>query len=189
MPDSDSALVEFSPHLDLLLANRANLYTIQTGLFPGANSRATTSSSTQSRSESVIAINPRNELNMVGASKKFIEPENYHFTVAPIFTFDGGATWAESSLPFESDWEGMTDPTVAFDGFGNAFLVGEPLKFHDELRSIGEDVEGLGMTVYRSTTGGRTWEDPHRLTTDTKDDKQWVLCDNHPGSAHYGMST
>lgn len=163
-----------------LYANRFGLGTIQTGLFPGQDRRATTSSALHSRSESVIAINPLDELNMVGASKRFIEPAKYHFKLGPIYTFDGGGTWHESTLPMEEGWDGMTDPTVAFDTFGHAFLVGEPLKFDPS------DVHGLGMAVYRSSDCGVTWEKPFRLTTTTSDDKQWVLCDNNPGSPHYG---
>lgn len=162
-----------------LSANRIGLCNVQTGLFPGKDERATSSSAMQSRSESAIAVNPQNESNMVGASKKFIDPAEYHFKLAPVYTFDGGQTWHESELPLEPGWDGMTDPTVAFDAFGHAFLVGEPLAFT-------ADLEGLGMAVYRSSDGGVTWEPPFRLTTTTSDDKQWVLCDNTPASPHYG---
>jgi hypothetical protein len=164
---------------DILFANRFSLCNVEAGLFPGTDHRATSSSATQSRSESAIAINPQNESNMVGVSKKFIDPVKYHFKLGPIYTFDAGVTWHESELPLEAGWDGMTDPTVAFDTFGNVFLVGEPLSFRD-------DLVGLGMAVYRSSDGGVTWERPFRLTTDTSDDKQWVLCDNNPRSPHHG---
>jgi hypothetical protein len=186
MPGDDGAIGgsidQLGVQLDLgnLYASRFGLGTIQNGLFPGEDRKATSSSALQSRSESVIAINPLNESNMVGASKKFIDPAKYHFKLGPIYTFDGGVTWHESVLPVEPGWDGMTDPTVAFDAFGHAFLVGEPLKFDPA------DIEGLGMAVYRSSDGGVTWEKPFRLTTTTSDDKQWVLCDNNPGSPHYG---
>src|SRR5262245_31570804 len=171
--------VQAFDYWDFLRLSRYGLCTVQSGLYPGADSRATTSTKTQSRSESVLAINPLNEANMVGASKKFIDPAKYHFTLAPIYTIDGGTTWHESSLPFEAGWDGMTDPTVAFDDFGHAFLVGEPLSF-------GADLVGLGMAVYRSSDGGATWGAPFRLTTTTSDDKQWVLCDSNAGSPHRG---
>ena len=162
-----------------LTANRFGLCNVQTGLFPGSDRRATSSSSSESRSESVVAVNPQNESNLIGVSKKFIDPAIYHFRLGPIYSFDGGQTWHESQLPMQPGWDGMTDPTVAFDHFGHAFLVGEPLAFK-------ADIEGLGMAVYRSSDGGVTWEPPFRLTTTTSDDKQWVLCDNNPGSPHYG---
>lgn len=186
MPGDDGgiggSIDQLEVQLDLanLNANRFGLGSVQNGLFPGKDSRATSSSALQARSESVIAINPLDESNMVGASKKFIDPDKYHFKLGPIYTFDSGVTWHESVLPMESGWDGMSDPTVAFDAFGHAFLVGEPVKFDPT------DIHGLGMAVYRSSDGGVTWEQPFRLTTTTTDDKQWVLCDNNPGSPHYG---
>lgn len=152
---------------------------VQQGLFAETDHRATMSLPSQSRSESAVAINPRNESNVVGASKKFIEPAVYHFGLGPVYTRDAGVTWHESSLPMESGWDGMSDPTVAFDDFGHAFLVGGPLSFS-------ADLIGLGMAVYRSSDGGQSWEPPYRLTTDTTDDKQWVLCDNSPSSPYRG---
>ena len=134
--------------MNQMVANRLSLCNVQTGLFPGQDQRATWSSSSESRSESVIAINPQNESNMVGASKKFIDPSLYHFKLGPVYTFDGGDT-------------------------------GEPLVFSS-------DIVGQGMSVYKSSDGGQTWSQPTRLTTTTSDDKQWVLCDNNPGSPHYG---
>lgn len=178
MPNVD---VEISDRYarDTFLLNRFSLCSVQTGLFPGKNQRATNSSANQSRSESAIAVNPRNEQNLVGASKKFIDPAKYQFGLGPIYTLNGGSSWHESTLPLQPGWDGMTDPTVAFDDFGHAFLVGEPLSFQ-------EDLVGLGMAVYRSSDGGQSWEPPFRLTTATSDDKQWVLCDNNPSSPHHG---
>src|SRR3954470_5463765 len=81
--------------LDLgnLHANRYGLGTVQNGLFPGKDSRATSSFALPARSETVIAINPTNDADMVGASKKFIDPAKYHFKLGPIYTFDSGVTW------------------------------------------------------------------------------------------------
>jgi hypothetical protein len=167
--------------------NRFSLWNVRPGLFPTGNRRATTSDSRNSRSESCVAINPKNSKNMIGASKRFIDPAIYLFKFGVIYTFDGGDTWKESELPMRAEWDAMTDPTVAFDDFGNAFLVGEPNRFNrDQVGNPPHDLTGLGMVVYRSTNGGVTWEQPRQLTTDTLDDKQWVVCDNNPGSPFYG---
>jgi hypothetical protein len=166
--------------------NKFSLCNVQTGLFPTGNKRATTSNASQSRSESCIAINPKNPNNMVGSSKKFINPATYLFKLGVIYTFDAGNHWNESSLPMKQGWDGMTDPAMAFDDFGNAFLIGEPLKFHPDKVGTSDDLEGLGMVAYKSTDGGVTWGNPIQLTTDTHDDKQWVVCDNSPTSPHYG---
>jgi hypothetical protein len=166
--------------------NKFSLCSVQTGLFPTGNKRATTSNPSQSRSESCIAINPKNPNNMIGSSKKFIDPAVYLFKLGVIYTFDAGNTWHESELPMMQGWDGMTDPAVAFDDFGNAFLIGEPLKFHPESVGTSDDLEGLGMVAYKSSDGGVTWQNPIPLTNDTRDDKQWVVCDNSPSSPHYG---
>lgn len=63
---------KFDAHVFSAL-NRFGLCNVQTGLFPTGNTRATVSSSSESRSESAIAINPRNRRNMIGTSKKFID--------------------------------------------------------------------------------------------------------------------
>jgi hypothetical protein len=175
-------LVDVHAHIAAL--NKFSLFDVRAGLFPTGNVRATTSTPKQSRSESCIVVNPRNSKNLIGASKKFLDPNLYHFTLAPIFSFDGGQTWGEAVLPMKPGWDGMTDPALAFDDFGNAFLVGEPLKFNPP--GSQPDLTGLGMVVFRSTDGGKTWQPPIQLTTDTTDDKQWVVCDCHPHSPHYG---
>lgn len=179
----------FSERIDfdrMALLNRFGLCQVEVGLFPRGNKQTTFSNANQSRSESVIAINPNNQSNMIGASKKFIDPTKYLFKLGVIYSFDDGKTWTESELPMQSGWDGMTDPTVAFDHFGNAFLVGEPLRFNPDKVGTSGDLTGLGMVVYRSQDGGVTWENPSQLTTDTQDDKQGVVCDNNPYSPFYG---
>src|ERR1700750_2578039 len=109
---------KYDPSQIILALNQFSLCNVQTGLFPTGNKRATTSSATQSRSESCIAINPKKPNNMIGASQKFINPAGYLFKLGVIYTFDAGNTWHESSLPMKPGWDGMTDPAVAFDNFG-----------------------------------------------------------------------
>jgi hypothetical protein len=166
--------------------NRYGLWNVEVGLFPTGNVRATNSAPNEARSESCIAINRKDSSNLVGASKKFIDPAIYLHKLGPIYTFDGGDTWHESTLPMQPGWDGMTDPTVAYDRHGHAFLVGEPETFDHTKVGTSGDVTGHGMYVYRTSDGGKTWEQPKQLTTDTTDDKQWVVCDTHPSSPHYG---
>lgn len=161
-------------------------WNVEVGLFPGKNVRATTSPPGKARSEPALAVNPRNNQNMVGASKRFFDLDNYLFDLVPIFSFDGGQTWRESTLPIESGWDGMTDPTIAFDDEGRAFLVGEPLVYDPTATPPREILTGLGMFVFRSVDGGRTWQRLAQLSSDEKDDKQWVVCDTHRSSPHYG---
>jgi hypothetical protein len=154
------------------------------GMFPGTDRRVTTSSASQSRSESAIAVNPTNESNIIAISKKFIDPAKYHFTVEPMVTTDGGYMWSASPLPAPAGWDGMTDPVVAFDHAGTAFAVAEPLHFG------ATDIEVTGIQVFRSTNGGSTWSAPQSLivgrAVDGNDDKSWMACDRGSASSFKG---
>ncbi|GGH17828.1 hypothetical protein GCM10007036_19570 [Alsobacter metallidurans] len=149
------------------------------GLYVGLEVQVSHSTASQSRSESDLAVNPRNPSNLVGASKRFDEPQKYHFHLSPFYSLDGGETWGESTLPMLPGWQGMTDPAVTFDANGAAYLLGEPL-------SYGQDLTGLGMVVYRSGDGGQTWSNPVQLTTSDRDDKQWMAADDRPESPFHG---
>jgi len=159
---------------------------LRSRLRPSGNRRATFSDPSQSRSESCIAINPLDAQNMIGVSKKFTDPAAYLFKVGVVYTFDGGESWHEAELPAPTDWDCMTDPWVAFDRFGRAFLAVEPDKFHPARQGTTVSLDAVGMCVYRSQDGGRTWETPQMLDTDSRDDKQCVVCDNHPASPYFG---
>jgi hypothetical protein len=73
----------------------------------------------------------------------------------------------------------MSDPTLAWDDAGNAFLVGmtgtNPPTF-----------DTIGIVIYKSTDGGRTWSDPKLIHTSSGDDKQWAAGDGNPASPHHG---
>src|SRR6476620_10007433 len=128
--------------------------------------RITTSTANQSRSESVVGVNPTNKQNLIAASKKFIDPQVYHFTVSTSYSADGGATWTESPPALQSGWDGMTDPDLTFDHHGNAYLIVEPIKFTP---NGPQDIVGMGMYVYRSKDGGKTWDAPVELHPDASD--------------------
>jgi hypothetical protein len=75
---------DFEHRIDLrqlIGLNKFSLCNVEYGLFASGNKRATFSTPSQSRSESCIVINPNDPSNMVGASKKFIDPAIYLFTL------------------------------------------------------------------------------------------------------------
>lgn len=154
------------------------------GMFPSTDRQVTFSNPSQSRSESAVAINPLNPQNMIAISKKFIDPAIYHFTVEPMVTMDGGYTWNPLPLPAPSGWDGMTDPVVAFDHHGTAFVVAEPLRFDPN------DIVVTGMQAFRLPNGSSNWEGPQSLIVgrevDGNDDKSWVACDRGAGSPWKG---
>jgi hypothetical protein len=136
-----------------------------------------------SRSESVVVVNPTNPLHMVGASKKFLNPEIYDFTLATYYSLDGGHSWAESApLRLINDkwgrpWGGISDPALTFDSAGNLFLVALPFAPNDG--------SAHSIAIYKSSDGGRTWGDPQVIHVGS-DDKQWAGADLNPASPFFG---
>jgi hypothetical protein len=122
-------------------------------LGPRCNRRVTCDSDPHNdRSESALSANPLDPNNMVGASKRFTDPATYAFTLAAYATFDAGQTWTETILPLtDTDgrtYTGTSDPAVAWDDAGNAYVVGLP---------FGPGLSLIGIAVYKSSDGGRTW--------------------------------
>src|SRR5216684_4524775 len=133
---------------------------LEYALSEGTDVKITSSLPNQSRSESIVIVNPTNTQNLICASKKFIDPQKYHITISTSFSTDGGQNWTESQPTLEPGWDGMTDPDLTFDALGNAYLIVEPLKF-------GADLITIGMYVYKSIDGGKIWGKPAQLHTDS----------------------
>ena len=135
------------------------------------------------RSESELEVNPLNPLNLVGASKRFTNPATYDFTLAAYNSFDGGESWIEAA-PFallgnadpHKAWAGISDPAIAWDNAGNCFLAALPFPGH------GSPYPTLGIAIYKSSDGGRTWGAPNFIHPNTNDDKQWATGDRNPAS-------
>ena len=65
-----------------------------------ANIRVTfDNNANNARSELSIASNPNNPLQVVSASKKFLNIQTYSFTLATEYSTDGGKTWSELRPP------------------------------------------------------------------------------------------
>jgi hypothetical protein len=154
------------------------------------------SSPSNDRSESAIVANPNDPYHLIGSSKKFTDPHTYAFSLVAYCSFDGGQSWTEAPplvLLNTGDvddagvmWTGdpvvgVSDPAVAFDDLGNAYLAG--LMFG--VPSMADPYHFLGMSVYKSTDGGRTWSLP-RVIHSGLDDKQWLAGDANPASPNHG---
>jgi hypothetical protein len=139
-------------------------------------------SPSNARSESALTANPLDPYNLVGSSKRFTDPATYQFSLVGYYTFDGGLTWGDASLVLPSGEDGISDPAVAFDELGNAYLMG--LMFRN---GATPDVYFLdGMAVYKSTNGGRTWSAPNVIHLGNGDDKQVLVSDMTPASPYFG---
>src|SRR6266704_880291 len=89
------------------------------------------------RSESSIAINPKNPQQIVAGSKKFKNIATYDFTLATEFSVNGGHTWMDSSDLAIPGWSGLTDPALTWDDSGNVLLVALALVNPPQLDSVG----------------------------------------------------
>src|ERR1051325_1128039 len=148
---------------------------------PRCNRRVTCDASpNNARSESALAINPLDPYNMVGSSKRFTNPSKYEFSLAAYATFDGGLSWIEApTLGLLPGWAGISDPSVCWDNLGNAYLLALPFP-------PGGGFSTIGIAVYKSTNGGRTWSAPNLIHSSGGDDKQWIDGDNNAASPHFG---
>ncbi len=132
-------------------------------------------------SESALAVNPVNPLHMVGASKEFRDIVAYKFTLVTYASFDGGRTWTKGTPPIPQgvQWDGTTDPAVAFDDLGNVYLVALPYSI------AGTKLNTFGMVIYTSQDG-INWGHPQTIDTAQTDDKQTACADGNPASPHHG---
>lgn len=148
---------------------------------PRCNRRVTCDASTSNaRSESAIAVNPLDAYNLVGSSKRFTNPATYAFSLAAYASFNGGQSWTEAApLILQAGWAGTSDPAVAWDNLGNAYLVALPF-------GPGASLPLIGIAVYKSSDGGRTWGPPTLIHSSSSDDKQWAAGDINPASPYYG---
>ena len=114
-----------------------------------------------SETEPHIAVNPTNANNMIAAWHQDRWSTGGAQSVGAAYSFDGGATWSQVTIPFTrcsgaaprsaGDFERASDPWISFSPDGTAHYMA--LVFDD---SVSEN----GMAVASSTDGGVTWSEP-----------------------------
>ena len=144
-----------------------------------------------SYSEPHIAMNPLDPNNLVAGSKFYQNLPDYRFKIGTFVSFDGGRSWTENGfLPGypneqtgdEPDYYITSDIWFAWDDEGNAYAM--VLDTRDASDSA--TGAGWGMSVHKSTDGGRTWSEPiaiHRNDDPVSnaaflDDKNTIIVDN-----------
>ena len=102
---------------------------------------------------------------------------------------DKGATWQSGFLPGitrivnrKNPYDNVTDPAVAYDAKHNVWLISS---LAITIRK--NQAHYLAVIVSRSTDGGYTWSNPVVVKSAKGNfDKDWIVCDNSPGSPFYG---
>lgn len=97
---------------------------------------------------------------------------------------DGGKTWTHGFLPCLTTGEGTgpydaaSDPVVAFDAKHSVWMIASlPLSATLQVPAV----------VVNRSTDGVTWQNPISVDPTTpSSDKNWIVCDSWPSSAHYG---
>jgi hypothetical protein len=108
--------------------------------------------------ETSIAVNPTDELNIIGGANDYqlgLNPGG-HVTQTvhsrAHVTFDGGKTWSEYPIVFGGDYQATGDPAVAFDAEGRAYYATLGFRFVGPANALNPDV-----LVANSSDGGKTW--------------------------------
>jgi hypothetical protein len=108
--------------------------------------------------ETSIAVNPTNELNLVGGANDYqlgLNPGG-HVSETVLsrahVTFDGGETWSAYPIVFNSAYQATGDPSVAFDASGHAYYATLGFRFVGPANAQNPDV-----LVANSGDGGKTW--------------------------------
>jgi len=156
------------------------------GIFRGVNIRVTADG--HAHSESAIVVDPQNSNRLLGASKRFTDPHHYVFSLAPVFSNDGGSTWPSlPTFPKPPNHDIYTDPSATFHTSGAAWVMGDPGFYVDQHPNLYEnlgctssdDIMTTHMLAQKSVNDGAQWSAVPIIGVRCKgDDKGWILCDN-----------
>ena len=140
------------------------------------------------RDETPIAVSPKNDQVIVGASKVIqgggTAPNGQgHTLVAYYFSSDGGSTWGNGLIGLDTPqktWGRESDPSVAADLDGNFYLC---------VLMLDNSSFDTGVYVFKSTDGGRTFGSPTPVVFDIgntvnprRADKCYMTVDASPSS-------
>jgi hypothetical protein len=115
--------------------------------------------------ETFLAINPRDDKNLIAASMVVADGSVLSYVYA---SQDGGRSWqrAREATSGDSTLKGGGDPVVYFDADGVAFF--------------GSLQHDLGFTISRSNDGGFTWDAP-LIVPGGNYDREYIAFDNSGG--------
>jgi hypothetical protein len=124
----------------------------------GANVNTDCEATAGPHNETSIAVNPTNAQNLLGGANDYQLGLNSggHVTETVLsrahVTFDGGKTWSEYPINFNSAYQATGDPAVAFDAVGHAYYATLGFRFVGPTNAQNPDV-----LVANSADSGKTW--------------------------------
>ena len=124
----------------------------------GANVNTDCEATAGPHNETSIAVNPTNTLDLLGGANDYQLGLNSggHVTETVLsrahVTFDGGKSWSEYPINFNSAYQATGDPAVAFDAVGHAYYGTLGFRFVGPTNAQNPDV-----LVANSADGGKTW--------------------------------
>ena len=124
----------------------------------GANVNTDCDATAGPHNETSIAVNPTNAQNLLGGANDYQLAINSggHVTESVLsrahVTFNGGQTWSEYPIIFNSAYQASGDPSVAFDAAGHAYYATLGFRFVGPTNAQSPDV-----LVANSGDGGKTW--------------------------------
>ncbi len=139
--------------------------------------------------EPYIAVNPANAENIVGAWQQDRWSDGGAHGLVAGFSFDGGATWGETPLPFSACADGLgyeraSDPWVSIGPDGTAYAVSI---------SFNHSNNGNSVAAAVSSDGGKTWTNlsviiaDNEPTTQFFNDKESVTADPSKAGVAYAV--
>ncbi len=129
------------------------------------------------RSESALAIDPRNPDRIVEVYQAHARKSG-RYTLAAYASRNGGRAWKRSEpLTLPAGAAGLTDPAALWDYRGTVHLVAVAL-------APGDPPSSGGLAAYRSNTAGLTWDAP-QLLDGAGAHQPFLAADSNPGSPHY----
>lgn len=138
---------------------------------------------TNSEVEPWVAVNPANPSNVIGVWQQDRWDNGGARGLMAASSFDGGATWTRTTLPFSAcagglGYERATDPWVSIGPDGTAYAVSVSLNTSNNSNAIGAAVSRDGGVTWQNLTAVIANNEP---TTQYFNDKESVTA--HPTRA------
>jgi hypothetical protein len=141
---------------------------------------------TNAEVEPDVASNPARAGNLIAVWQQDRWSDGGAHGLMAGYSFDGGLTWARTTLPFSrcaphgARYNRASDPAVSIGPDGTAYAIGLSIDLTDPRDAVTSAV---------STDGGRSWSRLRRIAHDTTGglDKEWITADPTRAGTAYAV--